>query len=142
MPPPTELIQFVIHNWYLFVALVVVLALLVAPNAMQVMHGIKSLAPSQCVLLVNRESGVFVDVSAPAEFQAGHIPNSMNVPLATIAQGSPQLDKRKERPVIVVGRGNNALKAATALRKRGFASVHLLAGGLAAWEKDNLPLAR
>lgn len=142
MPSLPSLIQFVIHNWYLFIALVVVLALLVAPNAMQLMQGIKSLAPSQCVLLVNRGSGVFVDVSEPSEYNNGHIPNSLNVPLATIDQALPQLDKRKERPVIVVGRGNRALKAATALRKRGFASVHVLAGGLAAWEKDNLPLAK
>ena len=137
------MIQFVIHNWYLFLALVVVLALLVAPNVMQLMHGIASLAPSQCVLLVNRESGVFVDVSEPSEFKTGHITNAINVPMSMISQATPQLDKHKLRPVIVVARvSNRALKAATALRKRGFASVHLLAGGLAAWEKENLPLER
>jgi rhodanese-related sulfurtransferase len=137
------LIQFVINNWYLFVALVVVLALLVAPNVMQLMHGITSLAPTQCVMLANRESGVFVDVSEPTEYKTGHIPNALNVPVARIDQGLPQLDKHKERPVIVVGRiGNRALKAATALRKRGFKSVHLMAGGLAAWEKENLPLEK
>ena len=38
--------------------------------------------------------------------------------------------------------GNPSLKAAAILRKRGFASVHVLAGGLAAWEKENLPLER
>lgn len=138
-----QLIQFVFHNWYLFLALVVVLALLVAPNVMQLMHGIKSLAPAQCILVINRESGVFVDVSEPTEYKTGHIPNALNVPLAVIGQGLPQLDKHKERPVIVVGRvGNQALKAATALRKRGFKSVHLLAGGLPAWEKENLPLEK
>ena len=137
------MIQFVIHNWYLFVALVVVVALLVAPNVMQLRHGIKSLAPAQCVMLVNRESGVFIDVSEPKEYQAGHIPNAINVPLATVTQGAPHLDKHKQRPVIVVDRGGNrALKAATALRKRGFTSVHLLAGGLPAWEKENLPLEK
>ena len=137
------MIQFVIHNWYLFAALVVVLVLLVAPNVMQLMYGIKSLAPSECVLVVNRESGVFVDVAEPTEYKTAHIPNALNVPLGQINQGLPQLDKHKERPVIVVGRiGNRALKAATALHKRGFKSVHLLAGGLAAWEKENLPLEK
>lgn len=137
------MIQFVIHNWYLFVALVVVLVLLVMPNVMQLMYGIRSLAPTQAVILANRESGVFVDVAEAKEYQAGHIPNALNVPLALIGQGVPQLDKHKEHPVIVVGRvGNQALKAATALHKRGFKSVHVLAGGMPAWEKENLPLAR
>lgn len=137
------MIQFVVHNWYLFLALVVVLVLLVAPNVIQRMHGIASLAPSQCVLLVNRESGVFVDVSEPSDFKTSHITSAINVPMSMISQATPQLDKHKERPVIVVGRvPNRALKAATALRKRGFASVHLLAGGLAAWEKESLPLEK
>jgi rhodanese-related sulfurtransferase len=137
------LIQFVINNWYLFLALVVVVALLVAPNVMQLMHGIRNLGPSECVMLANRESGVFVDVSEPSEYKTGHIPNALNVPLGTIHQGLPQLDKHKERPVIVVCRtGNRALRGATALRKRGFKTVHVLAGGLAAWEKENLPLER
>ncbi|HEY8555475.1 MAG TPA: rhodanese-like domain-containing protein [Burkholderiales bacterium] len=135
--------QFILDNWYLFLALIVVLALLLAPTVMQQMHGIKSLSPSQAVLLVNRESGVFVDVSEPSEFRAGHIPNAINAPLAMLAQGVPQLEKYKQRPVVVAGRvPNRALKAATLLRKRGFSSVHLLAGGIAAWEKENLPLER
>jgi rhodanese-related sulfurtransferase len=135
--------QFVIHNWYLFLALVVVLVLLAMPIVMQQIHGIQSLAPAQCVLLINRQSGVIVDVSEPSEYKIGHIANAINLPLATLAQGVVPLDKHKERPVIVVGRNNQrALKVATLLRKRGYASVSLLAGGLAAWEKENLPLEK
>lgn len=136
--------QFVLNNWYLFLALIVVVALLIAPNVMQYMHGVKSLSPAESVLLVNRQSGVFVDVSEPGEYQAGHIPNAINVPLSTLGQGAGRLDKYKERPVIVACRAGQqqALKAAVALRKRGFASVHLLAGGLPAWEKENLPLEK
>lgn len=135
--------QFVLHNWYLFLALIVVLALLAAPIAMQQIYGIKSLAPARCVLLINRESAIVVDVSEDGEYNAGHIPNALNVPAAGFNQGAATLDKYKGRPVIVVGRNNQrALKAATALRKRGFASVNLLAGGFAAWEKENLPLEK
>lgn len=135
--------QFVINNWYLFVALVVVLVLLVLPNVIQARYGIKSLAPAQCVLLINRDSAVVVDISEPNEYNAGHLPNAINASFSILAQGTAQLDKYKERPVIVVGRNvNRALKAATMLRKRGFASVSLLAGGLATWEKENLPLVK
>lgn len=136
--------QFVLDNWYLFLALIVVVALLVGPSVMQHMHGIKSLSPAESVLLVNRQSGVFVDVSEPKEFQAGHIPNALNVSPSHVDQGGGGLDKYKQRPVIVVARGGQqrALRAAVALRRRGFGNVHLLAGGLPAWEKENLPLER
>jgi len=137
------LIQFVINNWYLFLALAVVIVLLVMPNAMQRAHGIQSLGPSQCVLLVNRESGVFVDVSEPSEFKTGHIANAINVPMNMIDGATPQLDKHKERPIVVVSRiPNRGVKAAVSLRKRGFSKVQLLAGGLAAWEKEGLPVEK
>jgi rhodanese-related sulfurtransferase len=136
--------QFVLDNWYLFLALIVVLALLVGPNLMQSMHGIKSLSPAESVLLVNRQSGVFLDVSEPGEYRNGHIPNALNVPASNLNQAGAGLEKYKQRPIIVVARGGHqrALRAAVALRRRGFAEVHVLGGGLAAWEKENLPLER
>ncbi|MFL6622682.1 MAG: rhodanese-like domain-containing protein [Sulfurifustaceae bacterium] len=135
--------QFVLNNWYLFVALIVVLVLLVAPTVMQRLQGISSLTPAQCVLLINRQNAVVIDVSEPSEYQAAHIPNAVSAPFSTLQQPSAPFDKYKERPVVVVGRNaNRMVKAAGMLRKRGFASVGTLAGGLAAWEKENLPLAR
>lgn len=135
--------QFVLNHWYLFLALVVVLALLVAPNFMQVMHGIKSLTPAQSVLSINRESAVVIDVCEPSEYAGGHVPNAVNVPLSSLAQRLTSLNKYKERPLILVCRsGNRALKAATTLRKSGFPAVYIMAGGQAAWEKENLPLEK
>lgn len=135
--------QFVLNNWYLFLALIVVVGLLVAPNVMQLVHGIQSLTPAQCVSLINRQSAVVVDISEPSAYNTGHLPNAINLPLSTIAHGAPSLDKHKGRPLIVIGRNvNTALKAATYLRKRGFGAVHLMAGGLAAWEKEHLPLEK
>lgn len=135
--------QFVLNHWYLFLALVLVLGLLIAPNVMQLLHGIKSLTPAQCVLLINRQSAVVVDVSEPSVYGTGHLPNAINLPSSTITHGAPSLDKYKERPLIVIGRNvNTASKAAAFLRKRGFGAVYLLAGGLAAWEKEHLPLEK
>lgn len=135
--------QFVLNNWWLFLALVVVLGLLAAPNIMQVVHGIKSLTPAQGVMLINRQSAVVIDISEPGAYGTGHLPNAINLPLSTIGHGAASLDKYKDRPLIVTGPNvNMAVKAATVLRKRGFGAVYLLAGGLAAWEKEHLPLER
>lgn len=132
--------QFVINNWYLFAALVVILAMLFAGPIRQSLSGVGSVAIAQAVQLINRESGVIVDVREPAEYEAGHIPRAINIPLGALDQRLKELDKYKQRPVILCCRsGQRSGQAAVALRKHGFISVHNLNGGLLAWEKENLP---
>ena len=133
--------QFVINNWYLFVALVVVLALLLAGPLGQFMHGIKNINATQAIQLLNRESGIMLDVCEPQEYKAGHIPNAVNVPLSSMRTRLKELEKYKNKPIVVSCRdGNRSIKGAVILRKNGFNSVFSLAGGLVAWQRENLPL--
>lgn len=135
--------QFIIHNWYLFVALGVILFLLAAGPLTQYIHGIKNANAAQTVQLLNREDGVVVDVCEPKEFQSGHVPNAINLPLSTLPNRLRELDKYKNKPVIVACRaGNRSMKGAVMLRKSGFAAVYNLSGGMLAWEKDNLPVEK
>ncbi|OGI49660.1 MAG: hypothetical protein A3E57_01100 [Candidatus Muproteobacteria bacterium RIFCSPHIGHO2_12_FULL_60_33] len=135
--------QFVINNWYLFVALGVILFLLAVGPISQRMYGIRNANAAQTVQLLNRENGVVVDVCEPKEFSAGHVPNAINLPLSSLKDRLRDLDKYKAKPVIVSCRsGNRSLKGAVLLRKHGFATVYNLSGGLLAWEKDNLPVEK
>ncbi|MHB1140534.1 MAG: rhodanese-like domain-containing protein [Sulfuricaulis sp.] len=137
------MLQFVINNWYLFVALAVILFLLAAGPISQQMHGIRNANSAQAIQLLNRENGVVVDVCEPKEFSAGHVPNAINLPLSSLKDQLRNLEKHKNKPIIVSCRsGNRSLKAAVILRKHGFATVYNLAGGLQAWERDNLPLEK
>lgn len=137
------MLQFVIDNWYLFVALAVILFLLAAGPISQQMHGIRNANTAQAIQLLNRENGVVVDVCEPKEFSAGHVPNAINLPLSSLKDRLRDLEKHKNKPIIVSCRsGNRSLKAAVILRKHGFATVYNLAGGLLAWERDNLPLEK
>lgn len=135
--------DFVLNNWYLFLALVVILGLLLAGPLTRIMHGIKSLSPAQAVLAVNRENGVVVDVCEPHEFKDGHIPHSVNVPLSGFKDRLRELERYKERPIVVSCRsGNRSVKAAVMLKRHGFQKVYALAGGLTAWQRENLPLEK
>ena len=135
--------QFVINNWHLFVALAVVIALLLAGPVSRYLHGVKIVNASQAILLLNREGGVVVDVCEPAEFSAGHISNAVNVPLSGLKRSLDKLEKYKNKPVVVSCRsGNRSVKGAVLLRKHGFAAVYSLAGGVTAWQRDNLPLEK
>lgn len=100
-----------------------------------------SISPMQATLLINREDAVVVDVREPGEYSKGHIPNSRHIPLAQLDKRLPELDRFKDRPVIVnCQSGNRAFSACSALRKAGFAKVFNLDGGVSAWEQAGLPL--
>lgn len=133
--------QFVIDNWYLFAALVVILYLLLAGPIRQRLYGVHTVTPNNAVRLVNHESGVIVDVREPSEFQSGHIPKSLNIPLSQLPARAAELSKFRDKPVILACQtGNRSARASLILGKNGFQSVHNLAGGVAAWRNDNLPL--
>lgn len=135
--------QFIINNWYLFLALAVVLGLLVAAPVRQRIYGIKNVSPADAIRIINRESGMVVDVREPQEFKTGRIPNAINTPLSGLPTYLKQLEKYKSRPLIIsCATGNRSLGAAVTLRKHGFGAVHVLAGGLSAWQRDNLPVEK
>jgi rhodanese-related sulfurtransferase len=138
-----EYVDFAIKYWYLFVALLVVLALLGLGPISELIHGIKHLNVWDAVKLINHESAVVVDVSEQHEFKMGHIPNSINVPLAALAKRVKELEKHKEKPIVFSCRtGNRSSRGAVILRKHGFQNVYTLSGGTSAWERDNLPLEK
>jgi len=135
--------QFVLTNWYLFAALAVVLGLLAAGPVNRLIHGVKTLSPAQAVQLMNRESAVVVDVCEPNEYRNGHIPHALSAPLSGLKNHVKDLEKYRNRPLVVACRsGNRSLKGALILRRNGFSAVYALAGGLAAWERESLPVER
>lgn len=135
--------SFIVNNWYLFVALALVLFLLATGPLTQFMHGIKSVNSAQAVQLLNRQDAVVVDVCETKEFEAGHIPRAISLPLASLSDRVRDLEKHKTKPIIVSCRhGNRSVKGATILRRHGFPTVYTLSGGMVAWERDNLPLEK
>ena len=116
-------------------------ALLLAP----VMQGAASggLSANDAVQLINREKAVVVDVCEPAEFAAGHIVGSKNIPLADLSAKLATAVKNKGLPLILVCQsGARSGRAMAAAKTLGYAQVHSLGGGLAAWKSAGLPLEK
>lgn len=100
-------------------------------------------SPMQATLMINREDAVVVDVREAAEFVGGHIPNSRHIPLSQLGKRLPELEKYKERAIIVnCASGNRSASACGALRKAGFAKVFNLSGGISAWDQAGLPITK
>jgi len=135
-------LEFIVNNWYLFVALVVVLGLLVLDPLRQQASGLKKVSPLE-MPQVTRTDSVILDVSEPVDYKKGHIPNSVNMTLKSMQAGLGKLEKQKKKTVIVVCQaGNKAQPAAKMLIKNGFEKVYVLSGGMMAWRKENLPVVK
>jgi|TARA_B110000902_G_scaffold210868_1_gene241412 rhodanese-related sulfurtransferase len=97
----------------------------------------------QELLEANTNSVVIVDVRTPEEFQQGHVPNAINVPLSNIIDNPAILRISKEKPIVLYCRsGYRAGKAAEALQKNGHQNLRHLKGDMQAWLKAGLPVAK
>jgi len=136
-----NLLNFLVEHWYLVLAALTSGGLLLWPVLTRGTQGGK-VTPTEAVRLINREKGVLIDVSEPAEFAAIHAAGSRSVPMGAIEK-SGNLPKNKALPLVVVcPSGTRAVRAVATLKKLGFENACALAGGLAAWREANLPLER
>ncbi len=106
-------------------------------------RGIREVDCPAALQLVNHKNAIVLDVREDSEYKAGHILNSMLIPFGKLGSRMGELEKYKEQPVVVVCRtGNRSGAACVALGKQGFSQAYNLAGGIAAWQKANLPLEK
>ena len=84
-----------------------------------------------------------LDVRTPAEFGTAHIPGAYNVPLDTLGEHAHELHRHLEMPVVVICRtGNRARQAEQRLAAAGMSNVHVLEGGMDAWDDGRREVRR
>lgn len=103
----------------------------------------QAVTPQHLVSLVNRDAARVVDLRDGAEFRAGHISGSLNIPLKDLPTRIGELAGAENSPVVLVCKqGQFAGGAGKSLREKGFTQVYRLAGGIAEWEAARLPLVK
>jgi rhodanese-related sulfurtransferase len=103
----------------------------------------KNIAPQQLTDLVNREDAVVLDIRSAADFGKGHIVGAINLPMSKLAQPGAELDRHKDRPLVIVcASGVTAVNACKLLQKAGFSKLFRLNNGMQAWNADNLPTSK
>ena len=84
-------------------------------------------------LVLLKDDAALVDVREIDEWDAGHAPEAIHIPLADVP-GSPK-DVDATKPVLVICRsGRRSLTAAAQLRDEGFEAVSVN-GGMVAWQQ-------
>lgn len=136
-------LQFITENWYLFLALVAVLALLVYQEKSAKINGIQFLSPQEIVSKMNQSGAVVVDIRDNKDFKAGHIIDSIHIQQSEFDGKLKRLQKYKQKPVIVVcADGRISPRSAVKLNKTGFSTVFGLKGGIMAWQDAGYPLTK
>jgi rhodanese-related sulfurtransferase len=98
---------------------------------------------SAALQLINHKDAVVLDVRERSEYDAGHVLNSKFIPLGKLKERMGELEKYKDRPIVVVCKsGNRSGTACFLLAKQGFTQAYNLAGGVQAWQKSQLPLEK
>ena len=115
--------------------------MLLLPSFKKGAGGVPNLSTAEAVNLINRSHALVLDVRE--DTASGHIVDAKHIPLAKLAERLNELDKYKDKPILVnCQRGMRSAKACEILRKAEFKQVNNLQGGLEAWQAAKLPVVK
>ena len=105
--------------------------------------GISVLSVTEAVMLMSRKSALVLDVREPDEFAQGHLQGARNVPLSQLSARLKELEKFRDKPVLVVcERGRRANAAAKLLKAQSFTALNVLKGDMQAWIEAKMPSSK
>ncbi len=130
-------------NMVLFGLAITSAGMLLFPLLTRGMRPGAEVGPMDAVTLINRKDAVVIDVRDEGEFASGHITNARHIPEKQLADRVKELEKLKDKPVIVsCAMGRRASAAVETLKKQGFTDVVALRGGISAWSQAGMPLEK
>ena len=101
---------------------------------------IRRLRPDEIKATLDRDSKgeyLLLDVRQPEEYQAGHIPGAMLMPLGELEARQGELDRDK-RIITYCRSGHRSMAAAMALCGLGFEGLYHLDGGILNWPYETI----
>lgn len=107
---------------------------------LKVKDSLKPVAAAHLLELVRNGLVTVLDVRPPEEYEAGHLPGAVNIPLRELEKRLGELDRTQE--IVAYCRGPHcvlAFDAVARLRKRGV-NARRLDGGLPEWRLQGLPV--
>ncbi len=130
-----------LENLFFVIAAVVSAILLLIPMFTQ--GGIKEIDAREAVRLINYKDALVLDVRDDSEYVAGHIPNAKHVPSQKMADRWVELEKYKDKPIVVIYPGGvRSNNPSLVIKKNGFTQIVNLMGGIDAWKRAGLPMVK
>jgi rhodanese-related sulfurtransferase len=90
-----------------------------------------------------REDPLVLDVRTPAEFQRGHLPNAVLIPVQELQRRIAELSAYRQRDILVYcATGSRSTVASKILIDQGFTRIANLRYGIVDWQQRNYPVTR
>ena len=138
-----RLIEFAGNHLFLVTLFVAILMLLMWSLSGSVFSGATQLEPAEAIRMMNHEHAMILDIRVPADFEAGHVLNAINIPHSELSERLKELNKYQQKPLIVYcENGAVTTQAMRSLKAGGFEKIYGMKGGLIAWRNAALPVAR
>lgn len=133
--------EFVANHPLMFAALAATIVMIAIAEYQRARRVATPVSPSRATRLSNSDDAVFIDARAKKDYEQGHLPGARHVPAREVEQYLKQLEKLRERPLVLYDDGGmDAERAAKVLARNGFGQLYALQGGMPAWRKAELPL--
>lgn len=137
-----KLPEFIANHLFL-VSLLVAITSLLLWNILAGSIGASQIVPAEVTRLINHENAEILDLRSAEEFAKGHILNSVNIVAATLDEKQKELEKYKDKTVILYcNQGQESVRVARTLKMKGIEKLYCLKGGIIAWQNANLPLTK
>ncbi|QSO53419.1 rhodanese-like domain-containing protein [Alicyclobacillus curvatus] len=98
-------------------------------------EGIRQLNSNELKQLLHDKHAQVIDVRTPEEYEAGHIPDVVNLPMQEVERWSKQLS-RDTHYVFVCRSGGRSQRVAQFLKNEGFSDIANFAGGMLGWDGE------
>ena len=83
---------------------------------------------------------VFLDLREAGDYKQGHIADALHVPSAKLADRMAELEKYRNKPIVLVCKmGQQSGAAGKQLKAGNFEKVYKMTGGMMEWRNLQLP---
>ncbi|MEK6970336.1 MAG: rhodanese-like domain-containing protein [archaeon] len=89
-----------------------------------------ALVPLAAVSFLGDPSWIWLDVREPDEFEYGHLPDSLNIPLSRMSTDDFASFSKEQKFMVVCRSGGRSGRVVHSLREQGFVNVCNFSGGL------------
>ena len=96
---------------------------------------VKNVSPDEAYKLINEDKEfVILDVRTKEEYEVGHIPGAKLIPVQILPMKLAELDKYKDRPVLVYcASGGRSPRAVDTLVNSNFTNIYHMDRGISSW---------
>ncbi len=106
-------------------------------------EGYRELTSEQAADFIKSTQPLILDVRTPPEYAAGHLPDSVHIPLDQLQNRQTELTAHKDKPILIYcATGNRSTVASKILIDKGFKRISNLRHGIMDWTRKKYPIVK